>query len=241
VLYAADENGRVSREEIQAPAPLAFEEVMEGAPSAATVTAVDRAICLALRNEQVLGLLAENPDLVQGLFRMAIERENGEAWRGVIRSGAGAGSRGIEATGKVDALQPVQKILLMEEVPVFARASAADVSALAAVSREIRAAAGETLFTDGDTPAIYLIVRGEVALEPLSGGAPLAAGAGDAVGVYETLSGADTTGWRAHVTHDAVALRIDRERLFDLLADHIGLLQAMFSAVLRRRDVAVLA
>ena len=57
--------------------------------------------------------------------------------------------------------------------------------------------------------------------------------------MYETLSGAETTGWRAHVTRDAVALRIDREALFDLLAEHIGLLQAMFSAVLRRSSASV--
>jgi CRP-like cAMP-binding protein len=126
----------------------------------------------------------------------------------------------------------------VEEVPVFARASAADVSALAASGREVRAAAGETLFKEGDAPAIYLLVTGELALEPLSGGAPLAAGAGDTVGVYETLSGADTTGWRAHVTRDTVALRFDRETLFDVLADHIELLQAMFSAVLRREASA---
>ena len=99
----------------------------------------------------------------------------------------------------------------MEEVPVFARASAADVSALAASAREVRAAAGETLFNDGDAPAIYLLVTGELALEPLSGGAPVAAGAGDTVGVYETLSGADTTGWRAHVTRDGAPRRA-RER-----------------------------
>ena len=139
----------------------------------------------------------------------------------------------------MDVLQPVEKILLMEEVAVFARASAADVSALAAIGREVRAAAGETLFKDGDAPAIYVLVTGELALEPLSGGTPLAAGPGDTIGVYETLSGADTTGWRAHVTQTAVALRIEREALFDLLADHMGLLQAMFSAVLRRRAATV--
>jgi CRP-like cAMP-binding protein len=55
------------------------------------------------------------------------------------------------------------------------------------------------------------------------------------------LSGAETAGWRAHVTRDVVALRVDREALFDLLADHIGLLQAMFSAVLRRKGAAVTA
>jgi hypothetical protein len=40
------------------------------------------------------------------------------------------------------------------------------------------------------------------------------------------------------VTRDTLALRFDREALFDLLADHIELLQAMFSAVLRREASA---
>ena len=236
VQVSVDDTGRVSRIELESPAALAFDEVMEGAPSTATITAMDRAICLALRNEQVLGLLAENADLVQGLFHMAMERENGAALRGVIR---GVGGH-PEVTRATESLQPVEKILLMEEVPVFARASAADVSALATIGREVRAAAGETLFKEGDAPAIYVLVAGELALEPLSGGgAPVAAAAGDTVGVFETLSGADTTGWRAHVTRDTVALRFDREALFDLLADHIELLQAMFSAVLRRERSAV--
>jgi AAA family ATP:ADP antiporter len=234
VQVSVDDNGRVSRIELESPAALAFDEVMEGAPSTATITAMDRAICLALRNEQVLGLLAENADLVQGLFHMAMERENGAALRGVVRGV----SRRPEVTPATESLQPVEKILLMEEVPVFARASAADVSALATIGREVRAAAGETLFTEGDAPAIYVLVAGELALEPLSGGAQVAAAAGDTVGVFETLSGADTTGWRAHVTRDTLALRFDREALFDLLADHIELLQAMFSAVLRREASA---
>jgi len=235
VQQSVQADGQVSRTDVQAPAPLAFDEVMEGTPSASTVTAIDRAICLALRNEQVLALLAENPDLVHGLLRMAIEREDGEAWRGVIRPRA----RPADGGPSTDPLQPVEKILLMQEVPVFARASAADVSALAAIGREVRAAAGDTLFTDGDAPALYLMVAGELALEPLAAGTPLTAGPGDTVGVYETLSGAETNGWRAHVTRDVVALRIDREALFDLLAEHIGLLQAMFSAVLRRAGTAV--
>jgi CRP-like cAMP-binding protein len=234
VQVSVDDNGRVSRIELESPAALAFDEVMEGAPSTATITAMERAICLALRNEQVLGLLAENADLVQGLFHMAMERENGAALRGVVRGV----SRRPEVTPATESLQPVEKILLMEEVPVFARASAADVSALATIGREVRAAAGETLFKEGDAPAIYVLVAGELALEPLSGGAPVAAAAGDTVGVFETLSGADTTGWRAHVTRDTLALRFDREALFDLLADHIELLQAMFSAVLRREASA---
>jgi ATP:ADP antiporter, AAA family len=227
-------DGDALRTEISPPAALAFDEVMEGAPSTATVTAVDRAICLALRNEQVLALLAENAELVHGFFRMAIERDNGSVWRGVLR--------GVVTHPEVvrtdDGLQPVEKILLVEEVPVFARASAADIQALALAARETRLTEGATLVAEGDVPAIFLIVSGEVALEPRSGGEPVSAGAGDTFGVYDTLSGAETTAWRVHVTRGGLALRVDREVLFDALADRIELLQAMFSAVVRRQSAA---
>ena len=123
---------------------------------------------------------------------------------------------------------------------MFARASAADVSAAAAIAREVRAARGRHALQRAATH------RPSICWSPENwrssrwrAGTPLTAGAGDTIGVYETLSGAETTGWRAHVTRDVVALRIDREALFDLLAEHIGLLQAMFSAVLRRRAAPV--
>ena len=74
----------------------------------------------------------------------------------------------------------------------------------------------------------------------MAGGEPVVAGAGDTIGVFETLSGAETTGWRAHVTTSGTALRIDREALFDLLTERIELLQGLFSALLHRRaDVLV--
>jgi len=56
------------------------------------------------------------------------------------------------------------------------------------------------------------------------------------VGVYETLGGLEAGGWRGHVTRAGVTLRIDREALFDLLADQIDLLQGLFSALQRTRE-----
>ena len=197
-----------------------------------TVTAVDRAICLTLRNEQVLALLAENADLVHGFFRMAIERDTGSAWRGVLR--------GVVAHPEVarleDGLQPVEKILLMEEIPVFARASAADITALARAARETTPDGGRDARRRGrrarDLRDRERRARPRAALR----GEPLSAGPGDTLGVYDTLSGAETTAWRVHVTRGGLALRVDREVLFDVLADRIELLQAMFSAVLRRQS-----
>jgi ATP:ADP antiporter, AAA family len=229
------DDGTQSRD-VDAPAPLAFEEVVEGSPAHATVAAVDRAICLALRSEQVLGLLSENVDLAQGLFRTVMEREPAQAWRGVVRGVVT--NLGVARTG--DGLQAIEKILLIEQLPIFSRASSTDLSALAGIARETPLVAGELLLRDGDVPALFIVLTGEVALEPLAGGTPLAAGPGDTVGVYETLSGVETTGWRVHVTQPGLVLRIDREALFDLLTDRIELLQGLFSALLHGRPEPVM-
>jgi CRP-like cAMP-binding protein len=64
-------------------------------------------------------------------------------------------------------------------------------------------------------------------------GAPATqAGPGDTFGVFETL-GSDRAGLKARVTAPGQALRIDREELFDLLGEHMELLQGLFSAILR--------
>ena len=236
-------DGSVSRrvegaapQDVTPPAALVFEEVLEGAPASATMRAVHRAICLALRNEQVLQLLAENAELAQGFFRMVLERSGGDRWGGVARRSVVHPS----VARLEDGVQVIEKILVMEEMPILARAQADDIAALAAIAREVPLTAGELLFKEGDAPALYLLLAGELSLEPMAGGQPVHAGAGDTVGIYETLSGAETTGWRAHVTAPGTALRIDREAFFDLLTERIELLQDMFSALLHRRtDVLV--
>jgi ATP:ADP antiporter, AAA family len=217
-------------EHIEAPAPLGFFEVLEGVPGRSTVRAEDRAICLALRSEQWLGLLSENTELAQGLFRLVLERQAAQAWRGVV---PGLLRQSAVLPAK-EALQPIEKVLLVQEMAVLSRASADDVAALAAVTRETPLVPGELLFREGDPPALYVLIEGELSLEPAAGGEPRFAGPGDTVGVFETLIGADTTGWRGHVTKGGRALRVEREALFDLLADRIGLLQGVYTALDRR-------
>jgi hypothetical protein len=55
------------------------------------------------------------------------------------------------------------------------------------------------------------------------------------------VTGVETTGWRMHVTGRGVALRIEREALFDLLTDRIELLQDLFSALLHGRAEPAMA
>ncbi len=215
---------------VTAPAALGFDEVFEGVPQRATMKSDGTAICLSLLDEQFLGLLSDSEDLAQGVFRMLLDTHGGEAWArvvpGVVHPPPPERLR--------DGLQLIDKVILIEEVPVFSRASSEQLGALAAASRELRLTQGQVLFEAGDAPAMYLILDGEITLEPMAGGDPMSAGTGDCVGVYETLGGHESTGWKGHVSRSGVALRIDREALFDVLTDHVDLLQGLFSALQRQ-------
>ncbi|HEX7085036.1 MAG TPA: Npt1/Npt2 family nucleotide transporter [Vicinamibacterales bacterium] len=222
-------------ETVTAPAALGFDDVFEGVPQRATVKSDGTAICLSLLDEQFLGLLSDNEDLAQGVFRMLLDTHGGEAWarvvRGVIHPPSPERLR--------DGLQLIDKVIVIEEVPVFSRASSEQLAVLAAAAREIRLTEGQVLFEAGDAPSLYLILDGELTLEPMTGGDPMVAGPGDAAGVYETLGGYASTGWKGHVTRSGVALRIDREALFDVLTDHVDLLQGLFSALQRQSPRAL--
>ena len=230
-----DASGTASApEEIAGPASIGFDEVFEGEPQRATVKAGRVAICLSLMNEQFLALLSENTELAQGVFRMLLDTHGGAAWRQVLRDVA----RPPGAARLRDGLQAIEKVLVLEEMPVFSRASSEQLAALAGITREVKLVEGEVLFGAGDAPAIHIVLDGELSLEPMAGGTPVTAGAGDCTGVYETLGGLDATGWRGHVTRGGLALRVEREALFDLLADHIDLLQGLFGALQRQTAAA---
>jgi hypothetical protein len=64
---------------------------------------------------------------------------------------------------------------------------------------------------------------------------PIVVCAGSTIGVSETLAGV-ALGRRAIVTRDGLALRLDHDELFDVLGDHIDLLQGLFSGLLHTQQ-----
>lgn len=103
----------------------------------------------------------------------------------------------------------------------------------------MRLNAGSDLFSERERPAIYALISGELSLE---GGAqsPIIAGPSDVVGIYETLAGIDYE-FHARVRQDGIALRIDREDLFDLLVQRSALLRQVFGALFRNQSASAAA
>lgn len=214
--------------EIAAPAPLAVEQVLEGSPMPVTVTAAERLISLVLTNDEFLALLSENVDLAEGLFRLMIYTYHLDVGHTLIR-----GAVAPELKERISTeLQPVDRLLLLQSSPLLAHATAAQLWRLSAIARPVTLATGTDALTRGGEAAILIVLGGSLRVDTADGLSATAT-AGDVIGMYETLGG---TRFDASVTvlSTVTALKLERDSLFELLADHTDLLQGLFSILLRR-------
>ena len=218
----------VEPSQIEAPAVLAFQEVLEERPMAESVRASDMAVCLTLTSEEIQALLADNSDLVQGLFQMLCRSSQGGR---VVVKGDQASRSALPANGNLNA---IEKGLVLKAIPVFSQVSADEIIPLASVAAEMLLNTGSDLFTERERPAIYALISGELSLER-GAQSPIIAGPSDVVGIYETLAGIDFE-FHARVKQSGIALRIDREDLFDLLVQRSALLRQVFGALFRNQS-----
>ena len=222
VLRSAD---RTSATEIAAPAVFGFDTVLAATQTGDSLVAADATIVLALSTEEFLTLLSANTQLAAGLFRMLIAHAPSPASPSIMHARALADAR----TAAPGGLRAVDKVLALQEVPVFARASAEELMALAAIAREVPIAGGADLLTPGEPAAIHIVLGGSVQVET-NGDAPVTAGPGDTIGLVETL-GRGLAETRARGLAPGSALRIDRDALFDVLSDRIDLMRGLFGAM----------
>lgn len=208
------------------PAALAFEEVVEPCPMRYTARTAGPTRCLVLSANQFFALLAENPELTQGLLRMLLDNPVLSGWRTVLKSEAAAEI----ARHRPHELTPLDVVRLLQEIPLFSRAGTGQLFEVAKRVQQIPFAAGSRVFSEGDPSAICMLLSGKVSLERPEHSTCIVAEPGDAMGIYETLVGI-SAGCRGQVIEPGVALRLDREDLFDVLTTHVGLLRDLFNVI----------
>ena len=86
-------------------------------------------------------------------------------------------------------LTPIGKVLMLEDVPVFADVGPDEMLHLASIASEVPMTEGSTLFSESDASAVWVILAGRAVLESVAGGDSVATEAGDVVGIYDTLAG----------------------------------------------------
>jgi CRP-like cAMP-binding protein len=210
------------------PAMLGIQEVLKGTALRGSAVAETESIALVMPAEEFRTLLAANIELAQGLFRMLLEPGNGDGPVGSVARP----KRSFRFEPREAPLSTVEKVMYLQTLPILSHATADELYEVAAISREIALVDLETLYTAGSPAAIVLLLSGAVELSSDNG--TESAGSGDCLGVRETLAGGSFLE-TARIVSGGTALQIDREPLFDLLADRMDLLQGVFSAVFHRQ------
>ncbi len=170
------------------PVMLGFREVLQGTALQEEALAENESIALVMPAEEFRVLLAANIELAQGLFRMLLEHFP-DAGRVFSESEI----RALVTRENDDvALKTVDKVMLLQTVPIFTHATAEEIYALAAISRELPLEPDRTPWSSGAAASILVLLSGEIELT-LDGGSPIIAGAGQCLGVNETFAG---TSWK---------------------------------------------
>jgi CRP-like cAMP-binding protein len=215
---------------IVTPATLGFVHALQGVPVRSTIRTIDTAVTLALSVDEFRTLLADNTDLVRGLFATLAERADSTAVGNLQSTGAAADFAAFAR----ESLLPVEKILALQRVPVFGRIAADEMGALAKIVRTVTMTAGTPLFAESAPVALWVILSGEVSLDAPAGGNHAVAKGGDIIGSLSMLSG-QPLGQNADVLGGGIALKLDRDELFDLLGERPELLRQLFEGMFRVR------
>jgi ATP/ADP translocase/HEAT repeat protein/CRP-like cAMP-binding protein len=211
---------------IQAPSALGFSEALSGTPMSETIRTEGLVVTLAMTVEELRTLLADNTDLVSGLFSTLSDSMEGEG-APIQASGAAAEIEPLAEGG----LAPVERVLALQHVPLFSRVSADEMRQLADLAQTVALEPGKVLFAESAAPALWVIISGEISLEAADGRSYTAA-TGDVVGAIGTMAGRPL-GLSAQVVRHGVALRLDREDLFALFGERPDLLRQIFSGMFR--------
>jgi ATP:ADP antiporter, AAA family len=212
---------------IAAPAPLGFVEALAGLPMPDTIRTSGSAVTLALTVEELRTLLADNTDLVGGLFATLADLGQ-EGDRPVYPTNA---ARELEQLAN-GGLTAIDRVFALQYVPIFARISAEEMTHLAAIAAPVQMKEGKVLFPESAPAAVWLALTGEVVLES-STTAPVTARGGDIIGSINTMAG-KSLGRSGKVVRSGVALRIDHDQMFDVMGDRPDLLRQMFAGIFRR-------
>ena len=213
---------------------IGLEELLIGCPMTQVATATMPAVCVSRRADAFLALLSEHHEVTEGLFRFYLSRAAGAPEP--IVSGARVPSdaviRNVPASESGRLLSSAQKALLLERMSIFSHTSGDALLMLSIAAREIPLRHGATLCSDSDVPSMYVVLEGELSMTLADETTPVTAGSGEVLGIVPTLT-RRRMGLTARVTREGIVLQIPREDLFDILGDHVGLLQSLFRALIR--------
>lgn len=130
-------------------------------------------------------------------------------------------------------LARIETVVVLQTVELLSSCSAEQILGISAITHQSLFPAGEVIYREGDpADALYFVVRGLVRINP-SHAPERSLGPGETFGAIEILSGRLRSG-RATVEEETLVLAIEAEDFFDLLANNIEIVKALFRQILER-------
>ncbi|HUF24270.1 MAG TPA: HEAT repeat domain-containing protein [Vicinamibacterales bacterium] len=207
-------------ERMAAPAAVHLTSVLAGQPHPHTLMAATNLMGLSLASSVWLAMLGDNVATAQGVCQLLGASIATDEPIGPTAPVAGDGAL-------PDAVTLVTRLRLE---PVFADATVEHLTSLARVMRVVSLRKGQVVWDRSHAPALLYLLSGRVQSDEPDAG--LVAEAGWMVGALDTLTGRDPA-QRVVVTREGRALRLDRQDLFAVLADHTQLLQRVCGNLVR--------
>ena len=131
-------------------------------------------------------------------------------------------------------LTRIQIVVFLQSCDLFSHCRADEILRIAGIAREKRFAAGESIYTrNGAADELYCLVHGEVTVS--GEGERQVVGRLQTFGVEEILCGRLRKGTAA-ASEDTLVLAINAEDFFDLLANDIEIVRALFRHLLQGRS-----
>jgi HEAT repeat protein len=224
-VTATDRSGDVTR--IDAPAPLNFDEVLQALPMKASIKVADPSLVLSLPSAEHRALLSSSPGMIEGLLRHLCISQPARLGE-LVAHGIPEGGTPLPS----GELAAVDRVLLLESLHPFSGVLRGDMLSLAAIALERKAAHAEQVAGELDPPTLQLVVAGSLQLES-SGDEPVqTAEPGDAVGLYQMLTGIPLVR-TVRASGECRYLVVDRADLVDLLAYRPELRRQVLSNLFR--------
>jgi CRP-like cAMP-binding protein len=130
-------------------------------------------------------------------------------------------------------LSIIEKVILLQNVDVFAETPSEQLSYLAAIAEELTFSAGDIVYkSDEPSDALYVVLEGKVRLhrgkEEIT-----VAGSNEPFGTWALFDETPRVA-TATAVDDTRALCIDRVDFLDLLSDHVQITEGVFKALVGR-------
>jgi len=128
-------------------------------------------------------------------------------------------------------LARIETVVVLQTVEMLASCSAVQILQISAITKQHHFPAGQVIYREGDpAESLYFVVRGSVRLAKDSD-SQATLGASATFGATEILSGRLRAG-NATAEEETLVLAIDAEDFFDLLANNIEIVKALFRQLL---------